>query len=141
MSGAIRRVEPPPGPRPATPYRPPVPLLDVAAAAPILGGRPVAAGASFALDPGRTVALVGANGAGKTSLLRAILGLLPHAGAIRWDDRPVAGLGRRDLARLAAYLPQKPIDVPGQTVRDLLMLGRVPHLGPFGGESPADHRA
>jgi ABC-type multidrug transport system ATPase subunit len=44
------------------------------------GGEPVCAPVSFTLSPGRVVALVGANGSGKSTVLRAVLGLLEPAG-------------------------------------------------------------
>ena len=50
------------------------------------GGRRLLAGLSFAAEAGEAVALIGANGAGKTSLLRAVAGLLrPEAGAIGFE--------------------------------------------------------
>lgn len=62
------------------------------------GGRALFADLSFALQAGEAVALTGANGSGKTSLLRAIAGLLrPEAGAIRFDG--ATGVREADEAR------------------------------------------
>ena len=56
----------------------------------IRGDRCLFKNVSFSLGPGQLVILEGQNGSGKTSLLRAIVGLLePEAGEIRWNDRPV----------------------------------------------------
>ena len=56
----------------------------------IRGDRCLFTDVSFALGPGQLVLLEGQNGSGKTSLLRAIVGLLePEAGEIRWNNRPV----------------------------------------------------
>lgn len=68
--------------------------------------RTVLRGVSFSLQPSRTLALVGPNGGGKTSLLRALLGLLPSAGEVC-----ICGLSpRRALRRgdLVGYVPQSP---------------------------------
>jgi len=56
------------------------------------------------VEPGELVALVGPNGAGKTSLLRAVLGLVPHAGEVVIHGRTCDRRGHR-LA--AAYVPQR----------------------------------
>ncbi len=58
----------------------------------VRGERPVFAGLDFALDDGGALVLTGANGSGKTSLLRLMAGLLaPRAGRLLWDGREVAG--------------------------------------------------
>lgn len=54
------------------------------------GERRLFAGLSFRLDPGELLYLQGRNGAGKTSLLRMLIGLLPpESGEIRWQDRSI----------------------------------------------------
>ncbi|MFH0830833.1 MAG: metal ABC transporter ATP-binding protein [Parcubacteria group bacterium] len=47
-----------------------------------LAGRPVVEGVSFSVDPGEIVGIIGPNGGGKSTLLKAILGLLPYSGRI-----------------------------------------------------------
>lgn len=70
------------------------------------------AGVSFGLAPGETVGLVGESGCGKSSLARAILGLVPLAGgSIRWRGRRIDQLGRRqwrDLRRELQLVFQDP---------------------------------
>jgi iron complex transport system ATP-binding protein len=90
------------------------------------------------LNAGEVVALIGPNGGGKTSLIRALLGAAPATGTIRWFDRSLADWPRRELARRVAYLPQAPTWDPGQRVADVLRLGRTPYGGPFGLDSPRD---
>ena len=49
---------------------------------------------SFTVDEGRIVALIGANGAGKSTTLKALMGLLPLAGGdITWRGRPIGHIG------------------------------------------------
>jgi heme exporter protein A len=68
----------------------------------IRGDRKLFSGISFTLKPGGILHLEGANGAGKTSLLRIVLGLAPpESGDVRWNDTPIRALGeeyRRELA-------------------------------------------
>jgi iron complex transport system ATP-binding protein len=91
---------------------------------------------------GELVALCGPNGAGKSTLLRLLLGLhRPLSGRVMLGGVPVAGLSRREIARGAALLPQdSPGDLP-LTVREVVALGRLPHLGRFQPEGPDDQRA
>ncbi len=90
-------------------------------------GRAVLAGVDFAVGAGELVALIGPNGAGKTTLLRVLAGLqTPDAGAVSFEDAPLAAVDRRRLARAIAYLPQNaPVHWP-LTVRRLAALGRLP---------------
>lgn len=68
----------------------------------VRGDRKLFSGISFALKPGGILHLEGANGAGKTSLLRIVLGLAPpESGEVRWKESPIRVLGeeyRRELA-------------------------------------------
>lgn len=54
-------------------------------------GRAILENVSFSVRRGSTLAIVGPNGAGKTMLLKALLGVVPHEGTIRWLDGTVRG--------------------------------------------------
>jgi zinc/manganese transport system ATP-binding protein len=86
-----------------------------------LGGRTVLDDVSFAVRPGEVCGLIGANGAGKTTILRAILGLItPSAGRVLIDGRP-----RHRHSGAVGYVPQKVLidaDLPLRA-RDLVALG------------------
>jgi iron complex transport system ATP-binding protein len=86
-------------------------------------------------------ALVGPNGAGKTTLLRAIAGLVDWGGDISLDGDDTRRLGRRELARRVALVPQSPLMPPAMTVREYVALGRTPHISYFGAESRRDLEA
>ena len=70
---------------------------------------------------GEWVGLIGPNGAGKSSVLRAIAGLLAHEGQISVGGRPTSSLGRRELARAVAYVPQQPVLPVDMTVVDYVV--------------------
>ncbi len=94
-------------------------------------GREVLAGVSLEFRPGELTAVVGPNGAGKTTLLRAISGALPpSAGAVYLDGKDLASLPPKQVARRLAMLEQRPQLGFDFTVRELVELGRLPHL-PF----------
>jgi iron complex transport system ATP-binding protein len=97
------------------------------------------AGVSGEARDGEWVGLIGPNGAGKTTLLRAIVQLVPHQGRTLVENVSTDRMSRRDLARMVAYVPQKP-ELPAEmTVADYILLGRSPHIGYFGFEKAKDH--
>jgi len=72
------------------------------------GGRSLFRGLSFAVSGGELLRVAGANGSGKTSLLRILCGLLsPDAGEVRWHGAPIRGL-REEYARQLVYLGHAP---------------------------------
>src|SRR5688572_16925752 len=96
---------------------------------------------SFALAPGELVALVGPNGAGKSSLLKAIAGLLPHAGRAFWNSQPLEALQPRARGQVISYLPQSPALHWPMLARDLVALGRLPHRAYGAAQTGADRDA
>jgi cobalamin transport system ATP-binding protein len=106
-----------------------------------LGGRPVVDRVDADVADGEWVALIGPNGAGKTTLLRALARLVPFAGEIELGGTPLADLGRGELARLVAVVPQEPSTPPWMTVAEYVLLGRTPHLGPLAKEGARDREA
>ncbi len=89
------------------------------------GAAPVLHGLDLTVEEGEIVALLGANGAGKSTTLRAISGLVPGTtGAIRFAGQPLAGLGPERIVRLGvAHVPEGRHIFPGLTVRDNILLG------------------
>lgn len=106
------------------------------------GQRAVLRGVSLAIRPGEFLCLLGANGSGKSTLLRLIGGALrAQGGEVRVAGRPVGETPRRELARRVAVVAQGPILPEGFTVGEYVLLGRTPHIPPFGSEGPADFAA
>jgi len=84
--------------------------------------------------------VIGPNGAGKTTLLRAVARQVGHGGRIEVCGEPTARMSRRKLARLVAYVPQRPQLPPDMIVGDYVLLGRTPHIGYLRVENDADRR-
>jgi len=103
------------------------------------GRRPIFKDLSFGVESGEMVALLGANGVGKTTLLNVISGLLrADAGAITVDGTNVSEWERRELSRFVALVPQT-LEIPFSfRVDEVVGQGRVPYLGKFGAMSAHD---
>jgi branched-chain amino acid transport system ATP-binding protein len=82
-------------------------------------------GVSIAVEPGEIVTLIGANGAGKSTALRAVSGLVkPSAGAIAFDGKALSGLAPHKILRLGlAQVPEGRGIFPNLTVDENLDLG------------------
>ncbi|MFL6197292.1 MAG: ABC transporter ATP-binding protein [Thermoanaerobaculia bacterium] len=93
------------------------------------GGRTILGPIDLDAFRGECLAVVGPNGAGKTTLLRCLTGLLrPSRGEITYGGRSLAALSRREVARRIAYVPQIRPDRLPLRVREVVLLGRYPHL-------------
>jgi branched-chain amino acid transport system ATP-binding protein len=82
-------------------------------------------GLSLHVEEGEIVALLGANGAGKSTTLRTISGLMkPQSGAVRFLNQSIAGLSPETIVRLGvAHVPEGRRVFPGLTVRENIILG------------------
>jgi iron complex transport system ATP-binding protein len=102
-------------------------------------GRPLLRDVSFELPCGTLLAVIGPNGAGKTTLARLLCGVLaPDVGEVELRGQPLAALSRREVARRIAVVPQElALDFPFQ-VREMVAMGRAPHLGALARERPVD---
>ena len=82
-------------------------------------------GVSLKVDSGGVVTLLGSNGAGKSTTLRAISGLAkPTSGEILFDGKSIVGLGPEAIVRLGiSHVPEGRRVFPGLTVKENIMLG------------------
>ncbi|WP_432542109.1 ABC transporter ATP-binding protein [Kineococcus sp. SYSU DK002] len=103
------------------------------------GSVPVLRGVDLDAPDGKVTGLLGPNGSGKTTLLRTLYGSLrPSAGSVSVDGLDVASAGARELARRVSVVVQEHGGDLPLTVADVVLLGRTPHRGVFGGTSAAD---
>lgn len=109
------------------------PLFQLEGVAFAVGGREILRPLTLDFAPGRIVALVGPNGASKSTLLKLLARQIrPSAGAIRCRGRELGAWGGREFARAVAFMPQFAPAADGMTVAELARLGRFPWHGPFG---------
>jgi iron complex transport system ATP-binding protein len=102
-------------------------------------GRELVRGLDFEIRPGRVLAVLGRNGAGKSSLLHVLAGLTaPAAGEVRLAARPLAAWPRRELACQLGLLMQASEDPFPGTALDTALVGRHPHIEFWQWESDAD---
>lgn len=105
-----------------------------------IGTRTILHDVNVTATDGDFVAVVGPNGSGKSTLLRCLAGLLPHSGEVKLSQKRSFELSRRELARTLAMVAQQSTPPEEHRVRDVIALGRIPHLHAFTGLSAKDHR-
>jgi iron complex transport system ATP-binding protein len=100
---------------------------------------PVIRGTTLALRRGTLSAVIGANGCGKSTLIRLLAGLLePDSGEITFEGAPLASVERRLLARRIAYVPQTTARAFPFTALEVVLTGRSPHTPRFRFENARD---
>ena len=86
-------------------------------------------GVSFHLDTNEFVCVIGSNGCGKTTTLKAVMGLLPAmGGTVTVNGVDVHKMPERELARHFAYIPQAHTPPFPFSVADVVMMGRTPYV-------------
>lgn len=104
-----------------------------------VGGRRLLDEVSFRLEEGRIYALIGANGSGKTSLIRALTSYYPrYGGSIRFDGKELRDCRRKERESLHALLPQVLPQL--DSTLDTMLSGGSPILGQLGLEKLALRR-
>ncbi|OZB72253.1 MAG: ABC transporter [Thiomonas sp. 14-64-326] len=94
------------------------------------GQEEIVKGVQLRLAPGETLALLGPNGCGKTTLLKALCAIhAPHAGSVQVDGQDLFTLSAPERARRIAYVPQQHRLVFAYSVIDVVMMGRLASRG------------
>ena len=102
-----------------------MPLLEINDLIVLYGEIEALRGVSISVEEGQVITLLGANGAGKSTTLRAISGLAkPAAGEILFDGKSIAGLRPEAIVRLGiSHVPEGRRVFPGLSVKENIMLG------------------
>jgi len=94
---------------------------------------------SFTLEPGCMTGLVGPNGCGKSTIVKAISRVMaPTSGSIAFNGRDVSHIPHMEMARLLGVVPQIPLLPSNFTAFEVVLMGRNPHLGLFQYEGGRD---
>jgi branched-chain amino acid transport system ATP-binding protein len=105
-------------------------LLEVGGLDAFYGQNQALYGVAFSLDEGQIRTLLGANGAGKTTILRAICGMVRVAGDIRFDGKRISGWATEDVVRLGvAHVPEGRGTFLRLSVEENLQLGAMSRKG------------
>lgn len=110
-------------------------MLDLTDLSAGYGETQVLHGLSLRAEPGRVLAILGRNGAGKSTTLKTIMGLLPaRGGHVAFDGRQISGMTPFDIARLGiAYVPETRDIFRSLSVRENLDLAARRFPCPVGG--------
>ncbi|HEV2100478.1 MAG TPA: ABC transporter ATP-binding protein [Stellaceae bacterium] len=101
-------------------------MLEIAGLEAFYGEQQALFGVGFALDAGHVRTLLGANGAGKTTVLRALCGMVRTRGDIRFDGKSISGWATEDIVRLGvAHVPEGRGTFVRLTVEENLQLGAM----------------
>ena len=107
-----------------------------------IDGRWLVRDVSLAIEPARVTALVGPNGSGKSTVLRLLAGLWrPTRGRASMDGADLTSMARRLVARRVAFVPQDTHIGFAFSVREVVEMGRHPHVGRFETPGPQDAAA
>jgi branched-chain amino acid transport system ATP-binding protein len=99
-------------------------MLEIAGLHAYYGKSHILQGVDMHVDAGEVVSLLGRNGVGRSTTVKAIMGEVPPQGSIRFKGRDIAGLPNYQIARLGlGYVPEHRDIFPGLTVRQNLLLG------------------
>lgn len=103
------------------------------------GARAIISDVSLVAPEGKTTAVIGPNGSGKTTLLRAVYrAWRPTAGAVHIGGRDIWAMSPGDAVRFRSVVTQHQGEGVGFTGREIVEMGRYPHIGRWQSRTPHD---
>lgn len=103
------------------------------------GDRSIVDNLNISIPPGQITALVGANGSGKSTILKTMARIMkPQSGSVFLDGKSIHQQSTKEVAKQLAILPQNPVAPDGLTVSELVTYGRFPHQKGFGSLTSED---
>lgn len=103
--------------------------------------RPVLEDIDLDIKKGEIIGILGPNGCGKTTLLKLLnRNLHPESGKVSMSGNDMESISKKEIARHIAVVPQSNEIRFAFTVRDIVMMGRMPFLNQFQSETPEDLR-
>jgi iron complex transport system ATP-binding protein len=97
-------------------------------------------GIDFSVESGEVFCLLGPNGSGKSTLLKCLAGLLKlQEGRVLLNDQKIFSLTIMETARRIGYVPQSQASAFPFFVRDIVVMGRAPHLSSLASPSKEDY--
>ena len=107
----------------------------------VIGANSILNNITFALDQGEFVAIVGANGSGKTTFLRSLAGLIEKfEGNISLYGQDLKKLTHKEIGSKVAIVPQTPSSTGSFSTLDIISMGRYPRTGRFVLETEQDQK-
>jgi iron complex transport system ATP-binding protein len=96
---------------------------------------------AFSVSPGDVFCLLGPNGTGKSTLLKCMSNVLQGwQGSILFEDRGISRMKPSEVAKEIGYVPQNQVSAFPFLVKDIVVMGRAPHLSLFSSPNKKDRR-
>ncbi len=93
---------------------------------------------SFSLEAGENLCILGENGCGKTTLIKAIGGMIPIKGQINMDNMNICRMKRKEIAKKIAVMSQITSVYFSYTVYETVLLGRYVHMDSYSLRGPSE---
>lgn len=103
------------------------------------GGADIVKSIDVNIPINKTTAIIGPNGCGKSTMLKAISNIIPYKGDVIIGGKNIETYSRKRLAKILAMLPQKPEATSGLTVEELVAYGRHPYVSGIGNLRKEDY--